>query len=1171
MPRRAIRCVVELNLHGVSAPGCWLPSKEDCYLSLALFSQYKNTQLLSSVFPILVNEKFRFEKTYFTALDEEEVIELLEDELVVIELLQMSEYSDGAVHLATYTNNVRDFLYPFETYRPTVHSRDRDIFLERTVAFPGISPKLEFSSKVVVKESYSDDMDALEDAIDYHKNTLKRLRRSKRRPRSCSPRRNNETIAEEIYRNKIQKTGVDDFDINYDNYQNFTRHRNGTKRLRVDGQQAVDFKNYPTFTKSRPSGYILPHLTGTDDPDASIMSDDDDDDDEGYSGAGSLLDDMEDTDIKSQNLRRSGKKSAGQRTASGVLRKFHPPATPRLGRSRTRVPPGKVQPKQSSSGRKLTTPRQLSQDRKSSTSKQPNTGKTLTTTKQPSKRSIIGTPRKVIGSKLKPGSVRSLSTPRQTDRKRPLATIRFPSSQRPVSNKGQPSDEVPITKNGYVRNKTPLNRYPRSKYPLAQTKYPSENGRTIHSNDQRPFAMNEYPVEDGPLNRTRYPRSKYPLAQRPLDTTGYPSEGPYPINGYPNEAQYPTAGYPSEGQYPIAGYPREQQHPQDRYSREGEHPQDGYPMEGQYPRTRFPSEEPYPQAGYPSEGQYPQAGYPSERQYPQARYLSEGPYPQNEGQYPQAGYPNEGQYPQAGYPNQGRSFRTNKDPLARSRHPSRERPLNHARHSNEDKGHISPGRHVSPRRSTSPRRQGSPVQLTGPRRKNSPTRLGSQKRPVSPRRPISPRRQGSPTRQIYPSPPGGKRQYPVHITRPESVHPPVIPTPRQISRQRPLTQPGDPSALFYKAPHTQPNRIGQLTSPHQQNGVTRSSRHPDDMGHLASPSTKQPGGTPTPVFESQYPGVKIRVATTPIGSSAPLPQVINHKYGQNIVSDYAQNPNDPYFISRTPSPTLHQRIEDLTLYHESDVRPPFVVRKLDTDLIGRQPGGVTDQNAKSKPHKCIRLNKFKPGTVSFDGYSSLEYLPNQRTKSLLSKTPTSSRKSPIYGYKKYFDDDDDDEHDDDSEVAELTSRVRDYGVPYRTRSVSPGNRQRSLSPSSRRIISPSSRLITAPRSRKDLYDSPLNRRLPNVRISREYSPRNTYYGRDDVERSHRYRYPTHDTLDDLALDTSLAKYRSQVHIDNGHYWTERAAELSGKSHRELFNDNISKIYNRLNRKARTLR
>ncbi|XP_050402494.1 spermatogenesis-associated protein 6 isoform X10 [Patella vulgata] len=490
MPRRAIRCVVELNLHGVSAPGCWLPSKEDCYLSLALFSQYKNTQLLSSVFPILVNEKFRFEKTYFTALDEEEVIELLEDELVVIELLQMSEYSDGAVHLATYTNNVRDFLYPFETYRPTVHSRDRDIFLERTVAFPGISPKLEFSSKVVVKESYSDDMDALEDAIDYHKNTLKRLRRSKRRPRSCSPR-------------------------------------------------------------------------------------------------------------------------------------------------------------------------------------------------------------------------------------------------------------------------------------------------------------------------------------------------------------------------------------------------------------------------------------------------------------------------------------------------------------------------------------------------------------------------------------------------------------------------------------------------------------------------------------------------------------------------------------RTPSPTLHQRIEDLTLYHESDVRPPFVVRKLDTDLIGRQPGGVTDQNAKSKPHKCIRLNKFKPGTdycpLCYDAYTlkccsicqsykrhlgrlywghDKHYHPAGhicRSYQNYMETPTSSRKSPIYGYKKYFDDDDDDEHDDDSEVAELTSRVRDYGVPYRTRSVSPGNRQRSLSPSSRRIISPSSRLITAPRSRKDLYDSPLNRRLPNVRISREYSPRNTYYGRDDVERSHRYRYPTHDTLDDLALDTSLAKYRSQVHIDNGHYWTERAAELSGKSHRELFNDNISKIYNRLNRKARTLR
>ncbi|KAK7479842.1 hypothetical protein BaRGS_00028922 [Batillaria attramentaria] len=43
---------------------------------------------------------------------------------------------------------------------------------------------------------------------------------------------------------------------------------------------------------------------------------------------------------------------------------------------------------------------------------------------------------------------------------------------------------------------------------------------------------------------------------------------------------------------------------------------------------------------------------------------------------------------------------------------------------------------------------------------------------------------------------------------------------------------------------------------------------------------------------------------------------------------------------------------------------------------------------------------------------------------------------------------------------------------------------------------------------------------------------------------------------------------SLVHVDRGHYWTERAASLSGKSHRELFNSNLSKAYNRLQRNAR---
>lgn len=41
--------------------------------------------------------------------------------------------------------------------------------------------------------------------------------------------------------------------------------------------------------------------------------------------------------------------------------------------------------------------------------------------------------------------------------------------------------------------------------------------------------------------------------------------------------------------------------------------------------------------------------------------------------------------------------------------------------------------------------------------------------------------------------------------------------------------------------------------------------------------------------------------------------------------------------------------------------------------------------------------------------------------------------------------------------------------------------------------------------------------------------------------------------------------KSLVHVDRGHYWTEQAAQLAGKSHRELFTSNLNKSYNRVYR------
>jgi len=42
---------------------------------------------------------------------------------------------------------------------------------------------------------------------------------------------------------------------------------------------------------------------------------------------------------------------------------------------------------------------------------------------------------------------------------------------------------------------------------------------------------------------------------------------------------------------------------------------------------------------------------------------------------------------------------------------------------------------------------------------------------------------------------------------------------------------------------------------------------------------------------------------------------------------------------------------------------------------------------------------------------------------------------------------------------------------------------------------------------------------------------------------------------------------SWVHLDAGQYWTQRAAELTGTSHRDVFNNNMRKIYGGLLRNA----
>ncbi|XP_021373427.1 spermatogenesis-associated protein 6-like isoform X3 [Mizuhopecten yessoensis] len=179
MPRRAMRCCVDLKIRAVTAPGVWLSSREDVYLSISMFGEYRTTNLVPSIFPLFIKEDLVFDKTYYTALDPSQVADFLEDELVIVELLQLRDDCDGAIRLASYSSNARDFLFPYPSLAPAYASNTRELLLARTMDFPGIAPKLEFFTVTNISESLSPELDALEDA-------LRDERKSRRRSRSTS-------------------------------------------------------------------------------------------------------------------------------------------------------------------------------------------------------------------------------------------------------------------------------------------------------------------------------------------------------------------------------------------------------------------------------------------------------------------------------------------------------------------------------------------------------------------------------------------------------------------------------------------------------------------------------------------------------------------------------------------------------------------------------------------------------------------------------------------------------------------------------------------------------------------------------------------------------------------------------------------------------------------------
>ncbi|XP_051785770.1 spermatogenesis associated 6-like protein isoform X2 [Erpetoichthys calabaricus] len=150
MAQKAVKAVIEVQLHAVTCPGVFLQDKDDVYLSVSLFGQYKKSKCLRPVFPLLLHEKMTFKKVFPQAMDPAIMADMLECETVKFELIQLTP--PGGEALAGYEEDVRRFLFPEPKLAPMLPGVDREVLMRRTPSFPGIAPKLEFSTKTVIAE-----------------------------------------------------------------------------------------------------------------------------------------------------------------------------------------------------------------------------------------------------------------------------------------------------------------------------------------------------------------------------------------------------------------------------------------------------------------------------------------------------------------------------------------------------------------------------------------------------------------------------------------------------------------------------------------------------------------------------------------------------------------------------------------------------------------------------------------------------------------------------------------------------------------------------------------------------------------------------------------------------------------------------------------------------------
>eukprot|EP00794_Sanderia_malayensis_P012193 gene12193-13449_t len=232
MPGKAIKCLIELDVHVVTCPGTFLKDYEYVYLHAEMLGLEARTKSVPPTFPLFFHERFKFERTFHDCTDPAMVAALMKGEDVILELRQHTDYiTDGSV-IAHCSSNTHDFLYPAI---PQYYGSGREILLYKTSKFKpirvtGEPVKIEFSSKTSISEipdfnSASASLSSINGLTEHH--------RSPSRGRSLSP----------VHNSTIKS--ADSFSL-----QSPTRGRKFLVKRKDD--KILENRNFSSFTRPKP-------------------------------------------------------------------------------------------------------------------------------------------------------------------------------------------------------------------------------------------------------------------------------------------------------------------------------------------------------------------------------------------------------------------------------------------------------------------------------------------------------------------------------------------------------------------------------------------------------------------------------------------------------------------------------------------------------------------------------------------------------------------------------------------------------------------------------------------------------------------------------------------------------------------------------------------------------